>query len=389
MRYVLLIPGWFPSEINFLSGDFIERHAKAAALYFPVKVLYVVKDNSLPFGTIKLQHRKYSDNYETVIYYYSSRNSIAIIEKITSVWLQSKCLFQGFKKITSQNGMPSLIHAHVLVKHAWFAVKQSNKYNIPLLASEQWTGYLPEAKGEFESLSFFQKNTLRKVFDKAIHVTTVSEYLAKKIRERFNFKSHTVIPNLVDTTIFQPSYKLSTGTTTTFIHISTLSKQKNVDEMLEACKILKDQGAVFHLNLISPEDRFYFIKIWESKLHEYVTHYPEVKQDALSKLVAEADALILYSNYETFGCVIVEANACGVPVIVSDFPVFDENVQEGITGFKVPLHDPQTLADRMLKIINKQHSFNKEHIINITKEKYSFEIIGKQFADLYDQYAKP
>ncbi len=388
MRYVLLIPGWFPSEVNFLAGDFIERHAKAAALFFSVKVLYVVKDNSLPSGKIKLQHRKYSDNYETVIYYYSSRNSIAIIEKITSVWLQSKCLFQGFKKITSQNGMPSLIHAHVLVKHAWFALKQSKKYGIPLLASEQWTGYLPEAKGEFETLSAFQKKYIKEVFQHAVHVTTVSDYLAKQIRKRFNFSSYSVIPNLVDTTIFQPSYKPSTGTIT-FIHISTLSKQKNVDEILEACRILKDHGAVFHLNLVSPEDRFYTRKIWESKLQDHVTHYPEVKQDALSKLVAEADALILYSNYETFGCVIVEANACGVPVIVSDFPVFDENVQEGITGFKVPLHDAKALADRMLKIINKQHSFNKEHIISITKDKYAFIVIGKQFAKVYNQYAKP
>jgi glycosyltransferase involved in cell wall biosynthesis len=76
-------------------------------------------------------------------------------------------------------------------------------------------------------------------------------------------------------------------------------------------------------------------------------------------------------------------------VLVSDFPVFDENVREGITGFKVPLHDPPALADRMMKIINKQHSFNKEQIVAITKEKYSFEIVGKQFAEIYDRLAKP
>jgi hypothetical protein len=64
-------------------------------------------------------------------------------------------------------------------------------------------------------------------------------------------------------------------------------------------------------------------------------------------------------------------------------------VIEDVTGLKAPLHHPEILADRMLKIINKQHSFRKEQIISITKERYSFEAIGKQFAEVYNQYAKP
>ena len=99
MRYVLIIPGWFPSKVNFLAGDFIERHAKAASIYFPVKVLFVVKDNDLPFGSIRLEHKKHSDNYETFIYYYSSSSSLKYFEKIASVWLQDKCLSKGFTNI--------------------------------------------------------------------------------------------------------------------------------------------------------------------------------------------------------------------------------------------------------------------------------------------------
>jgi glycosyltransferase involved in cell wall biosynthesis len=388
MRYVLLIPGWFPSEANFLAGDFIERHAKAASLYFPVKVLYVVKDNRLPFGKIRLEHRRHSENYESFIYYYSSGLSLKIVEKITSAWLQSKCLFRGFKHLTFKHGLPSLIHAHVLVKHAWFALKQSKKYKIPLLASEQWTGYLSEAKGEFESLSAFQKKYMKEVFHHAVHVTTVSDYLAQQIRKRFQFIDYTVIPNLVDENVFKPSSSES-NYPTTFIHISTLSRQKNFDEIIEACLHVKEKSGKFKLLVVSPSHSFYQQQVNELDLSSHIIFKREVPQTELNKLMAASDALILYSNYETFGCVIVEANACGIPVIVSDFPVFEENVQEGITGFKVPLHDSQALANRMLKIINNQHSFNKEQIINITKENFSFEVIGRQFADVYNQYAKP
>lgn len=387
MRYVLLIPGWFPSRINFLAGDFIERHAKAASLFFPVKVLFVVKDNSLPFGKIEVTHQKLSDNYECLIYYYSSRSPVSIIEKISSIWLQAKCLSKGFKKITSKNGLPSLIHAHVLLKHAWFALKQSKKYNIPLLASEQWTGYLPEAKPEFNTLSAFQHRTIQKVFKHAVHVTTVSEYLSKKISEHFRFSDHTVIPNLVDTSVFYPSSQQHN--ITTFIHISTLSHQKNFDEIIAACQSLTQNENNYCLIVVGPFSEYYQQKVKKLMLEENIIFKTEIPQKELSPLIAASDALILYSNYETFGCVIVEANACGVPVMVSDHPVFNDNVIEGVTGFKVPLHDPAALAARMQKIINKQHSFNKEQIVGITKEKYSFEVIGKQFAEVYNRYAKP
>ncbi len=388
MRYVLLIPGWFPSKVNFLAGDFIERHARAASAHFPVKVLFVVKDERLSAGKIELQHDKVSEHYETYVYYYSSRSAVNTIEKVRSVWLQLKCLFKGYKQIISNHGKPSLIHAHVIVKHGWFALLKSKKDNIPLLVSEQWTGYLQAAEHEFKTLSAFQKQYMKRLFNHAAHVTTVSKYLAEQIRIHFQYRNYSIIPNLVDTNLFQPIDKAPTQIVH-FIHISTLSFQKNFDKILSACKILLSSTTNFHLSIVAPSNPKYLQKINDEGLSSTISFHKEVPQTQLRELVASSDALILYSNYETFGCVIVEANACGVPVITSDFPVFEENVQEGITGFKVPLHHPELLADRMLKIINNQHSFVKEEIIRITKEKYSAEVIGKRFAEVYNRYAKP
>lgn len=387
MRYVLIIPGWYPSRVNFLAGDFIERHAKAAALYFPVRVLYAVKDNTMPAGSVRLERNKTSEQYEAFIYYYSAKSSFRPMEKIISTWLQWKCLSNGYKAILASYGRPSLIHAHVLVKHAWFALRISKKSDIPLLASEQWTGYLPGAEAEFNALSSFQRRTIGKVLAHAVHVTTVSDYLAKKMKDIFRFNGYTVIPNLVDTDIFSgPGHK---NDVTTFIHVSTLSYQKNFDEVLDACVILKTNASRFRLIVVSPPNGFYQNKVSALGLQANIVFKNEVPQAELSQLVASADALILYSNYETFGCVIVEANACGVPVITSDCPVFEENVVEAETGFRVALHNPALLADRMQKIINKHHSFNKQRIIDRTKAHYSIEVVGKQFAAVYNQYAKP
>jgi glycosyltransferase involved in cell wall biosynthesis len=388
VRYVLLIPGWFPSEVNFLAGDFIERHAKAVSGYFPVKVLFVVKNESLLPGTFMLRHEVQAPHYETFIYHYSSSSPSGWLQKIFSGWMQARCFMKGYRQIVKQYGQPSLIHAHVLIKNGWFAWLKSKQHNIPLLASEQWTGYLAEAQPEFDRLSGYQRRILSGIFRQAAHVTTVSEYLAQAIRSRFSFETYSVIPNLVDTSLFQPAEKTESPVTR-FIHISTLSFQKNFDELLEACTVLKQATNNFHLTVIAPVNEAYREKVVEAKLTHHISFKNEMPQSALRELVAASDALVLYSNYETFGCVIVEANACGVPVIVSDCPVFHENVEEGVTGFKARLHHPKDLADCMMKIINKQHRFDKQTIIDITIAKYSSEVIGKQFARVYNQYAKP
>jgi glycosyltransferase involved in cell wall biosynthesis len=92
----------------------------------------------------------------------------------------------------------------------------------------------------------------------------------------------------------------------------------------------------------------------------------------------------LYSSYETFGCVIIEANACGIPVIVSDIPVFHETVTEGINGTFAKKNNPQALAEKMIEVINARASFNSNSIAG-TSSKYSYEKIGRQFSDWYNE----
>ena len=51
---------------------------------------------------------------------------------------------------------------------------------------------------------------------------------------------------------------------------------------------------------------------------------------------------------ESFGVAAVEAQACGLPVLVSDCGGLPEVIRDGETGFVVPRRDPDALAERML-----------------------------------------
>lgn len=74
-------------------------------------------------------------------------------------------------------------------------------------------------------------------------------------------------------------------------------------------------------------------------------------QDILPDFYRAASALIMPSDYESFGMVALEAMACGTPVIASEVGGLAYLVQDGITGYHVPVREPGALAQRIIALL--------------------------------------
>ncbi len=383
---ILWLASTYPSALHPFDGDFVQRHARATALFADIEVIHVIKDGEGRITDDVKETVIINDLLtERIIYYKPFKTSIAFIDRLFSGIKYKRLYRDAVKKYIEQNGRPAFIHVHIAMKAGLTALWLKRNFKIPYILTEHWGGYLTEARPNISDYNFVYKFYWKKIFTGALVCTFVSNYLQDHIIKTYNIQNAVVIPNVVNTGIFYPAQKQPSGKTR-FIHISTMIYQKNTEAIIVAISLVKEDHPV-ELYLYGPVNPSIEDLIMDLDLHQIVFTKGEVPQELLSKAIQQSDALILYSRFETFGCVLIEANACGVPVIVSDLEVFHELIEEGVNGLFVEGENPVALAEKLRQFITQKDHFNQKEIAAIAAEKYNYKKVGQQFIELYKKTA--
>ena len=381
---ILWLPSWYPSAINPLNGDFVQRHAQAASLYNDIDVLFLEKDISGSVTKSELVQEKQTARLTERIVYYHASPKTNLLGKVFAITRYQQVYRREIRRYIKRNGKPDLVHVHVAMKAGLIARWIKKKYKIPYVLTEHWTGYLTEAPENINTHSLFYRLATRNIFKNASGLTVVSNYLGNAIKNFYSTLNYLVIPNVVNTEIFYPVVKSSE--VLRFIHISTLNHQKNAEAILDAFSQIKTKVSNFQVDIIGPKNDS-LLQLTESLgLSNVINFFSEVPQTELAKYLQLSHALILYSRYETFGCVIIEANACGIPVLVSDLEVFKETVTVGFNGITASADNPTKLAEKILWFIENRQKFDANKISEATSKKYSYEVVGQQFDDWYHSF---
>jgi len=82
---------------------------------------------------------------------------------------------------------------------------------------------------------------------------------------------------------------------------------------------------------------------------------------------------------------VIEALACGKPVILADIPISREIIQDGVQGFLATPGDPVDLAKKIIELRNHYIEFDQNSISSYVEKKYSYAVVGKLFADIYEE----
>jgi D-inositol-3-phosphate glycosyltransferase len=126
----------------------------------------------------------------------------------------------------------------------------------------------------------------------------------------------------------------------------------------------------------------------EYGLQDMVTFLGKRSQDSLPYYYSAAEMVIMPSHYESFGMVALESMACGTPVIASQVGGLIHLVEDGITGYHVPVDDPLALSQRISSLLgDKALRYRMGHDAFAFAKKFSWENIVERVLQVYADVA--
>ena len=165
-----------------------------------------------------------------------------------------------------------------------------------------------------------------------------------------------VIPNPVNEQQFRPS---SSPRKNLIVYTGRLERRKGIHVIAEAIPLVLKEFPEAEFLFVGADGPDYDGVIWKDKLvsaapaeHRGQLNFEQKSRDALVGAYQEAAVCILPSVWENFPYALLEAMSCGSPVIASKTGGFPELIEDSVSGFLVPVNDPQALAARIVQLLN-------------------------------------
>ena len=189
----------------------------------------------------------------------------------------------------------------------------------------------------------------------ADYIFTPSEYARKLFLDSgIDKKRIFKIPFGFDKNLFKPKAFYRKRDAFKILYAGSVTIRKGPQHLLQAFKELNLKGA--KLTIIGGmADAENALKQYET----YYTHIPFLHHEGLVKHYQEADIFVLPSLLDSFGMVVLEAMACGTPVIISENTGAKEAVRNGIDGFIIPIMDVEKLKEKVLFFYNNRLEIEK------------------------------
>ena len=156
-----------------------------------------------------------------------------------------------------------------------------------------------------------------------------------------------VIPSGIDLADYKRKATISKSINEV-LFVGRLAKQKNLAVLLRAFALVNKNAPDMRLNIVgSGEDERILRKmIIEEKINNVILH-GRVSDERLSELYLNSDLFVLPSISESFGIVLIEAMAYGIPIIASDIP----GIRNSLSGCGLLVNpSPEDFATAILKL---------------------------------------
>jgi glycosyltransferase involved in cell wall biosynthesis len=172
-----------------------------------------------------------------------------------------------------------------------------------------------------------------------------------------------VIPPGTDLEFFKPLAPRSPtpdprplSTIPVILHVGRLKRYKATDHLLRAARVLKDNGRSFKVVIVGTGDDEPRLKAVSRKLGlDDTVQFAGFVSEA-EKLGSYQRAAVLVENSvkEGWGLIVLEANACGTPVVVARSPGLVDSSRDGVNGLMYDYGDVLALAEKLERLLTDE-----------------------------------
>ncbi|PKN72060.1 MAG: hypothetical protein CVU50_08740 [Candidatus Cloacimonetes bacterium HGW-Cloacimonetes-3] len=380
---ILFINSIFPNSIEPNKGNFIVKNIAAYPLEIDVRVVAPTPF----FLNIKRKSGKISIPYHEVI---SIGNRLVKVHRPRFILLPRNIL-QPFVPLfeylfirrtirrISKTWNPDIIHANFASPDGVAAALIAKELHIPLLVTEH--------QGTLEK--FLAKPILKHLmlwaYSKAKRVICVSDFSANIIRKaNLKLDNICVIPNGVDFSRFQLRCKKPCPRK--LIYIGYLIPDKGVHILILALALLKAKGIDFSLSIIGNGICLADLQEQSKRLDlsGSVSFLGEKSALEVAALLPQHDIMVHPSFIESFGIVMVEALAAGLPV-VSTFNGGAEDIICPEVGTLVEVNNAKALAEGIELVLDNWDSYQPEAIRDYAAARFAMETVAMKTIQVYKE----
>jgi len=221
--------------------------------------------------------------------------------------------------------------------------------------------------------------------EKSDAVTAVSQWLTETTRVTLEIKKPVrTVYNFVDISEYRRLEGCS-GEVPTIVHVSNFRPLKRTADVVEVFRCVREK---IHCRLIMVGDGPDRAKV--AALAESLGVASDVRfagvTDSVIDILSSADVFLLPSEIESFGLAALEAMACEAPVVTTNVGGLREVVEDGASGYLLPVGDVGSMAERTLEIfmnpeLRKQMGRRGR---KIAAEKFSPRTALNSYLDVYN-----
>ncbi len=380
-QHILVIPSWYSSGRGSGGGYFRDQALALQAAGHRVAILAPDIHTRRDLQAGPIAQSGIAVEHDGVAVYRASRRIVMPRVPYRNALAWSFCGLALFRAYAAHHGTPDLVHAHSCLNAGVLAALIRWRHGIPYILTEHSAGFAPGR------LRWWERDLVARVIRRADACIAVSPYLARLLQREFPWSSWAYVPNILGEAFLAPPAGAPTRAARdggfVFLCAARLSPEKNHALLIAAFAeaFAGDPQTRLQLAGDGPVEPQLRRLCAECGIAGQVDFLGNLGAERLYATMAAADAFVLASDSETFGVVVIEAQAAGLPV-VSTASGGPDHLIAASNGLLVPVRDRPALRDALAAMRRSAARYDRARISAGAIRRFGPDAFARRFEEI-------